>query len=82
MNSSGDLVHIKDAARMLGLAVSTLYGWVRDRRIPCVRLGDRLLFDPADLQAFVESQRVPGSDGSQRPARLPTPEPDGKPPQR
>jgi excisionase family DNA binding protein len=70
MNSNGDLVHIKDAARMLGLAVSTLYGWARDRRITYVRLGDRLLFDPADLQAFVERQRVPGDDGSQHPARL------------
>ncbi len=71
MSSTRNLIDVKDAARMLGLARSTLYEWARFRRVPHIRLGDRLLFDPADLQAFVQRRRVPsfedfsrrGSDG-------------------
>ncbi len=71
MSSTRNLIDVKDAARMLGLARSTLYEWARFRRVPHIRLGDRLLFDPADLQAFVRRRRVPsledfsrrGSDG-------------------
>lgn len=32
-----------------------------ERRIPCVRIGGRLLFDPDDLDRFIESHRQPAA---------------------
>jgi len=57
-NSTRTLIDVKDAARALGLSCSTLYEWARFRRVPHVRLGDRLLFDPHDLEAFVQQRKV------------------------
>jgi excisionase family DNA binding protein len=32
-----------------------------ERRIPCVRIGGRLLFDPDDLDRLIESHRQPAT---------------------
>ncbi len=76
-----NLIDVKDAARVLGLSFWTLYAWARTGRLPSVQLGKRRLFDPRDLEEFIEHQRVPGYDASQRPTRLPTPGRMGGPPQ-
>ncbi len=52
------LVNIKEAATYIGLKVSTLYGWVSEKKIPHVKIGDRVLFDIADLDAFIEKSKV------------------------
>jgi len=53
-----ELVGIAEAARLLSVSVSTLYGWVWQRRIPFVKLGRALRFEVSDLQAFVRQNRV------------------------
>ena len=58
ISSPRTLIDVKDAASILRLSCSTLYEWARLRRVPHVRLGDRLLFDPHDLEAFVEQRKV------------------------
>lgn len=52
------LVTVQDAAVYLAVSVSTLYGWVYQRRIPFVKVGRALRFDPADLDQFIESNRI------------------------
>lgn len=54
----GELIGIAEAARLLSVSVSTLYGWVWQRRIPFVKLGRALRFEVSDLQAFVRQNRV------------------------
>jgi excisionase family DNA binding protein len=49
-----------EAAAALGIAASTLYGLARQRKIPFVRLGDRLLFN---VEEIIESSRVPAENG-------------------
>jgi len=51
------LVTIREAARYLSVSVSTLYGWVWQRRIPFVKVGRALRFDPDDLREFVEGNK-------------------------
>jgi excisionase family DNA binding protein len=51
------LVPIREAALYLSVSVSTLYGWVWQRRIPFVKIGRALRFDLRDLEAFVEANR-------------------------
>ncbi len=51
------LLTVQDAARYLAVSVSTLYGWVWQRRIAYVKVGRALRFDLADLEKFVEANR-------------------------
>jgi len=51
------LVTVREAARYLSMSVSTLYGWVWQRRIPFVKVGRALRFDLDDLREFVEGNK-------------------------
>lgn len=50
------LLTAAEAAAVLRVAIPTLYQWARQRRVPHVRLGDRLLFDVEEIMA---AARVP-----------------------
>jgi excisionase family DNA binding protein len=52
------LVGIHEAAQFLAVSVSTLYGWVWQRRIPFIKAGRAVRFDRSDLQGFVEANRI------------------------
>lgn len=47
------LLNVDETANLLGLSPHTLYRWVLEGRVPTVRLGRRLLFDPEALRAWV-----------------------------
>ncbi len=50
--AAGSLSDPGEAAAYLGVAVSTVYGWARTGRLPCVvTLGGHLRFSKADLDA-------------------------------
>jgi excisionase family DNA binding protein len=53
------LLTVKQAAQYLAVSISTLYGWVWQQRIPFVKLGRALRFDLAELEQFIDSNRVP-----------------------
>lgn len=57
-NTAPRLVTVNDAARYLAVSVSTLYGWVYQRRIPFVKVGRALRFEMDDLDNFVERNRT------------------------
>lgn len=52
------LITVQQASRYLGVSVSTLYGWVWQRRISFVKLGRALRFDLGDLDRFIEANRT------------------------
>jgi len=54
-----DLLTVQDAARLLAVSVSTIYGWVWQRRIPFVKIGRALRFDRNDLDSLIEANRTP-----------------------
>jgi excisionase family DNA binding protein len=50
---------VREAAARLGVSPHTLRGWAKyQRRVPYLRLGRRLVFRPADLDAFEAACRV------------------------
>jgi excisionase family DNA binding protein len=49
---------VQEAADLLAVSASTLYGWAWQRRIPFVKVGRALRFDPADLEAFIQANRT------------------------
>lgn len=55
--STRPLLTVQDAAKVLAVSVSTVYGWVWQRRIPFVKIGRAVRFDPRDLDAFIESSK-------------------------
>jgi excisionase family DNA binding protein len=66
------LVTVHDAAQYLSISVSTLYGWVYQRRITFVKVGRALRFDIADLDKFIQTGRTqarprPGDIETNRP---------------
>lgn len=56
METETKLLTVPEAARVLRVAPATLYAWCRQRRIPHVRLGDRIFLDAA---AIIASAHVP-----------------------
>jgi excisionase family DNA binding protein len=52
------LWNISQASEFLGISVYTLRGWCSKRRISFVRVGRRVLFDPAYLIRFVQANTV------------------------
>jgi len=52
------LLTVQDAAQMLAVSVSTLYGWVWQRKIPFVKMGRALRFSLDDLEKFIEANRT------------------------
>jgi excisionase family DNA binding protein len=55
--AKSSLMRVKDAANYLNVSVSTLYGWVWQRRIPFVKVGRALRFEEPDLKQFIRSNR-------------------------
>jgi excisionase family DNA binding protein len=61
------LLDIDEAAGILGVHPATLYRWSRSRRVPCIRIGARLIrFDPRALEKFLAQNTVEVRSG--RPA--------------
>jgi excisionase family DNA binding protein len=53
------LISVNEAAQMLNLSKSYLYRETRNRTIPHVRIGSRILFRVTDLNAWIEQQNQP-----------------------
>ena len=54
------LLNVNQLADILGLKKITIYEWVRSNKIPFVKLGKRVLFQPSDIADFIKSNRVEG----------------------
>jgi excisionase family DNA binding protein len=48
---------LKEAASAVGLSPWTLRGWIRCGKLRCVRLGRRVMVEPAELERLVEQGR-------------------------
>ena len=51
------LLRVDEAARRIGLSKSTTYKLAERCELPSVQLGTRVLFRPADLDAYAEARR-------------------------
>jgi excisionase family DNA binding protein len=51
------LLTVGEGAQFLSISVSTLYGWVYQRRIPFVKIGRALRFRRCDLENFILTNR-------------------------
>ena len=59
VNISGKLLNEHEAAELLGIKVSTLRAWrIRGSKLPFLRLGRAIRYDPEDLSAFREASKA------------------------
>ena len=49
---------VAQEAERLGLSLSYLYGEIRASRFPHIKLGSRVLLDPAEVDAFLSLREV------------------------
>jgi excisionase family DNA binding protein len=50
---------IRAAASRIGCSPFTLRTWVRQRMIPYIRVGRRIVFDPSEVEEFLARNRIP-----------------------
>ena len=56
LSRSPRLFDIHEAARYTGVSVTTLYKWVSQRKIPHIKMGSLLKFDPTKLDEWIKQQ--------------------------
>lgn len=52
------LLSIEEGAVQLGISPLTMRAWIRQRRLPFIQLGRRILLDPKDVQRFIDANRM------------------------
>jgi len=52
------LLDIKDCSQLLKIPVGTLRNWVSQKRIPYVKLGGRCLFNPKEIERWLEESTI------------------------
>ena len=52
------LFNLDDVALYLNCSKSTMYRYVRERRISYIRRGRRLLFRETDIEVFLDNHRI------------------------
>lgn len=52
------LLDIQGASHYTGVSITTLYKWVSQRRIPHIKMGRLVKFDPAKLDDWIKQQTV------------------------
>jgi excisionase family DNA binding protein len=60
------LLSIEEGAVQLGISPLTMRAWIRQRRLPYIQLGRRILLDPKDVQRFIDANRVKAVSFSER----------------
>jgi excisionase family DNA binding protein len=55
------LINIRDAAELLGVEVRHVRRLVHERRIPFVKWGHLIRFDPTEIASWVDEHRTPAS---------------------
>jgi len=52
------LIDIQEASKITGVSIPTLYKWVSQRKIPHIKMGRLVKFDPLKLDEWIKQQTV------------------------
>ncbi len=64
--SSMELVNVPTLAARLGVSPSTIYQWVCARRIPYLKVGRRVMFNPQSIDTWLTARAQPMLSARQR----------------
>lgn len=54
-----NLIDINQTSEILNMKVPTLYRWVHERKIPFVKMGNKLRFKETEIINFIEHNAYP-----------------------
>ncbi len=52
------LLDVKQLSELTGLSIFTLYSWINQKRIPYVKVGRLVWFDPKKIEKWIEGNSV------------------------
>ncbi len=52
------LIDVKQLSESTGLSVFTLYSWINQKKIPYVKVGRLVRFDPRKIEKWIEGNSV------------------------
>ena len=52
------LINVKQLSESTGLSVFTLYSWINQKRIPYVKVGRLVRFDPKKIEKWIDEKTV------------------------
>jgi excisionase family DNA binding protein len=52
------LLDVHELSHWLRVSVNTIYGYVNQRKIPCLKVNGALRFDVKDIEKWLEKQKV------------------------
>jgi excisionase family DNA binding protein len=58
MTNTRRLLTIQQASQITGVSIPTLYKWVSQRKIPHIKMGRLVKFDPIKLDEWIKQQTV------------------------
>ena len=58
LSQSPRLIGVQEAARYIGISFTTLYKGVSQRKIPYIKMGKLVKFDPIKLDEWIKQQTV------------------------
>ncbi len=53
-----ELLDVKELSQLMKVSKSTLYAWVNQRKIPHIKLGKKVLFNPKDIAHWIDENTV------------------------
>jgi len=53
-----EYLNVKELSRLTRLKQSTIYQWVNQRKIPYIKLGRKILFDPDEINKWIDKNAV------------------------
>lgn len=56
------LLSVREAAKALSICQKTLWTLTQTGGIGCVRIGRRVLYDPRDLERWIDAQKTPAAE--------------------
>ena len=56
------LITVEQVARLMHCHPSTIYRWVRNREIPFIKKGRRVLFTENDIEAWLDDHKIRSTD--------------------
>ena len=54
------LLTARQVAEILGIKISTIYDWVYRRKMPYIKIGSLLRFNPTTIENYIEKQTKQG----------------------
>jgi len=52
------LINVKQLSESTGLSVFTLYSWINQKKIPYVKVGRLIRFEPRKIEKWIEGNSV------------------------